>query len=149
MAVVVEVDEAGSPADEATVDGESCLVGDVVEVALAVIAIESRGLVVEMRAHDVEVAVEVVVADADAHAAHALAFEGGCDASQQGFFAKSAIAIIHKQVAERGVAGEEDVGPAVFVDVKGDSGKSIGAGERGDAGFIGDVGKGAVAVVAE
>ena len=68
MAVVVEIDNARSPADVARLDADAGADGDVVEVALAVVPVEDVRVVGEMRLEDVEVAVEVVVADADAHA---------------------------------------------------------------------------------
>ena len=63
-AVVVEIDDAGAPADVARLDADARADRDVVEVALAVVAIEHVGVVGEVRLEDVEVAVEIVVADA-------------------------------------------------------------------------------------
>ena len=68
QAVVVEIDHARAPADIARLDANAGADRHVVEVALAVVAIEHIRIVGKMGLEDVEIAVEVVVADADAHA---------------------------------------------------------------------------------
>ena len=94
-------------------------------------------------------AVESGVADTDAHAAHALSIGGDGDAAQQSFLAEGAIVVVHQQITESRVAGQENVGPTVLVHVERDRGEAVRTGEGADAGFFGDIGEGAVAVVAE
>ena len=63
-AVVVKIDEPGAPTDKARFAAEAGLHGDIFEVAFAVVAVEAGGLVLEMGLHEVDVAVEIVVAHA-------------------------------------------------------------------------------------
>jgi hypothetical protein len=53
-AVVVDVDEADAPAQQARVDAKACLVGAVVEGAVAEIHIEGIGVAGEVCFHNVE-----------------------------------------------------------------------------------------------
>jgi hypothetical protein len=73
IAVVVQIHEPGSPTDEATLRTETGLGGNILKLAFSVVAIEAGGLVLEVRLDHVEVAVEVVVSDTNAHAAQLLA----------------------------------------------------------------------------
>ena len=74
----------------------------------------------------IDVAVEVKVSDADSHASQRLARPAERNAAQQGLLAKRAVMIVHQQQARRGVAGDEDVWPSVFVDVTGDRSEAVG-----------------------
>ncbi len=58
------------------------------------------------------------------------------DAAHQGFFAKCAVVVVHEQQARSGIAGDEDVGPAVVVRVECCGGEAVGAVQRADAGFF-------------
>ena len=63
--------------------------GDVFKIALALIVVEAGRLIHVVGTDDVQTAVAVVVADADAHAGHLLAVVIERDPAQQGLFAKS------------------------------------------------------------
>src|ERR1700722_3144234 len=60
-AVIVEVEEHGAPAEVFGVEAQAGGIGDVVESAVAVVAIESGGVVGEICFEDVELAVAVVI----------------------------------------------------------------------------------------
>ena len=62
-AVVVEIEKHGAPAEIFGVEAEAGGIGDVVEGAVAVVAIERRGVVGEIGFEDIELAVAVVVGD--------------------------------------------------------------------------------------
>ena len=64
----------------------------------------------EVGLEQIGVAVEVEVAEADAHAAHLLALGADRDAAKEGFFAEGAVVVVHEQQAGRGIAGDEDSG---------------------------------------
>ena len=62
-AIAVEIEEHSAPAEVFGVESEAGGVGDVVESAVAVVTIESGGVVGEIGFEDVEFAVAVVVGD--------------------------------------------------------------------------------------
>src|SRR5215831_21179726 len=68
IAVVIEVGHAGAPAHVAGLDADAGRQGDVVEVSFAIAAVKDARVVGEVGLEYVEVAVEIVVADAEAHA---------------------------------------------------------------------------------
>ena len=148
IAVIVEVDQSGAPTDEAAFAAETGAKRYVFEFSLAIVAVEASGLVYEVGLHQVDVTVEIVVSDPDSHAAEWFARAAEGDAAQQSLFAKRAIVIVHQKKTGRGVAGHEDVLPAVLVGVEGDRGKAVGASQCGNAGLLGNIGKRSVAVVA-
>src|SRR4051794_14898096 len=93
-------------------------------------------------------AIEIVVADADAHAGLLLAVFAEGDAAHHSFFAEGAIVIVHEEEARRGIAGDVNVGPAVLVKVGGDNGHAVAAALGSDSGGGADIGEGAVSIVA-
>ena len=127
----------GSPANVTRLDGHLGLAGDVVEIAFAVVVIEHVGVVGEVRFEEIEVTVEVVVADADAHAGLLFAVVAEGHAAQDALFAESAVVIIHEEQAGGGIASDVNIGPAVFVEVGGDDGHAIALRELRDAGLSG------------
>ena len=119
-----------------------------IEISLAVVAVEPAGISDEMGLEQVQMPIEVVVANADAHAGLLHAIVAERNAAHHAFFAKRAVMIVHEQQARGGIAGHEDVGPAIFVEIGGDHGHSVALGGSGDAGLFGHVGECAIAVVA-
>ena len=117
------------------------------KIALAVVAIQHVGVVGEMRLEDVEVAVEIVVADGDAHAGLLHPVLAQRDAALERFFAERAVVLVAKEPARRRIAGDVDVGPAVVVVVRGHGGHRVRARGGRDARLPADVGERAVAVV--
>ncbi len=93
-------------------------------------------------------AVEIVVADSDAHAGLLHAVFAESDAPQHAFLAKSAITIVHEEQTGSGVTGDVDVLPAVFIKIGGDDRHAVGGWGVVDAGFLSYVSEGPVAVVA-
>ena len=63
VAVVVEVRDADAPADVARLDAEPGREGDVAEIALAVVDVQRRRVVGEVGLEDIEIAVQLEVAD--------------------------------------------------------------------------------------
>src|SRR5450755_2015355 len=67
-AVIVEIQEPGSPSQEARVAAESGLKRDILEGPLSQVAIQTRRIPGEIRLHDVEPPVAVVVRGGNPHA---------------------------------------------------------------------------------
>ena len=63
------------------------------------------------------------------------------------FFPKSSIMIVHKEQTGRGVAGDVDVSPAIFVQVSRDHRHAVAFGGAGNTGLFTYIGEGSVAIV--
>ena len=109
---------------------------------------EAAGLQLEVRFDHVETAVEVVIANADSHARHLLSIATDGDSAHQAIFTKSAVMIVQKQQACGRVASHVEIGPAVIVHIEGDRCQTVGSTDGSDSRLFGDIGEGAVAVVA-
>jgi hypothetical protein len=146
-AVVVEIEKHRTPSEIFCVEAKAGGISDVVESSIAVVAIESGGVVGEICFEDVQLAVTVEVGDGRAHAGLSVAVfvEGG--ASGDGDISESAVAIIVIENAGGAVAGDENVRPAVIVVIE--SGDAQGVMSIGsiDVGFCADVFESAVAAV--
>ncbi len=147
VAVVVEIVDARAPAYVAGFDAEAGGVGDVLEIAFSVVAVEHGSVIGEVRFQDVDRAIEVIVADADAHAGllHAVLVQG--NAGFETRFGKGAVAIIFEEKAGGGVTGDIDFGPAVVIEIGSHGGHAVAALCLGDAGLLADIGEGTVAIV--
>ena len=69
--------------------------------------------------------VQGVVADAYAHSCIFVAVLVERQAAHQTFFPERAVMIIHEQQAGRGIAGDKDIRPAVFVKIRAISRQSV------------------------
>ncbi len=116
-AIVVHVEEAYAPAEEAGVDAKAGEIGVVVEVAVAEIEVEGVGVAGEVGLDDVEEAVAIEVADGDAHACLGLAVGGVGDAGLDGDIFEGAVLLVLVERGGGGVVGDVDVGPAIVVEV--------------------------------
>src|SRR5215469_14578630 len=67
-AVVVEIHESDSPAEEPRIPPETRLIGHIFESKVALVAIERRGIAREVGLHDVKLAVAIVIGCRDSHA---------------------------------------------------------------------------------
>src|SRR6266849_3063979 len=116
-AIVVEIEETYSPSEILGVYAQAGLKDGVVEGAVAIVVVQVRGLVGVVGLDDIEPAITVVIADADAHAAlrRAIFIEGAADFRAD--FSEGAILVVAIDTAGYGVAGDVNVGPAVVVEV--------------------------------
>ena len=129
-AVVVEVDNARSPTHVGSLAGQPGGHGLIFKFPFAQVAIETGWLKLEMRLEDIQMPIQVVIADADSHPSHFLAVGADSHASHEPFFAKGAVMVIQQQQTLCGVAGHKDVGPSVFVRIEGNSRQSVRALDR-------------------
>ena len=85
------------------------------EQAVAEIAKQVVRLQLEVRDHQIEAAVAIVVAEVGAHAGPGFAVAGDRDAGQQADFAKDATALVVIQEVRHQIVGDEQVRPSVVV----------------------------------
>ena len=116
-AIVVDIDEAHTPAQQPGIHAQSRLVGAVVEGAVAEIHEEGVGIAGEIGLHNVEHAVAVVVADGNAHAGLRLAVGRVGHARLDGLILEGAVFLVHVVGGGGRVVGHVDIGPAVVVQV--------------------------------
>ena len=92
--VVVEVDHAGAPADVACLNANLCRTSYVLKVALAIVVIEAIGVLCEVGFENIEMAVQIVIADPDSHAGLLHAVFAERHSAQHTFFRKFAFPIV-------------------------------------------------------
>src|SRR6185369_7787832 len=148
QSVVVQIHDTGAPAYVAGLYADTGSASYVFEVGFAIVAIQTVRVFAEMRLEQIDVAVEIVIADADSHPGLFLAVFAKGHAAHDAFLAKCPIVIVHEQQARRGIAGDVNVGPTILVEVGGDRGHAITATLRSDARCGADISECAVAVVA-
>ena len=146
-AVVVHVEEADAPAEEAGVDAEAAGIGAVFEDGVAEIGVEGIGVAGEIRFYDIEIAVAVVIADGNTHACLRFGFGGERGAVLDGDVLEGAVMLVEIKRGGGGIVGHIDVGPAVVIEIGGGDAEAVGANGVPHACFLADVGEGAIAVV--
>src|ERR1039457_1009977 len=134
------------PTDEGRLHGKTCADGGVFETALAVIPVQNVSVVGEVRLEDIQVAVQVIIADSHAHAGllHAILVQG--HAALQADIGESAIAFVAHQETGCGVTSHVDVRPAVVIEIRGHGSHGVTFKLEYPA-LRAHIGKGAVAVV--
>ena len=80
-AVIVEIHDTRAPSDESGLHAQSRAVCDVFKGSFAVVVIEDVSIVGEMRLEDVEIPVEIEIADAHAHACLLRSVLVNCDSA--------------------------------------------------------------------
>ena len=146
-AVVVHIEEADAPAEEASIDAEAAGISAVFEDGVAEIGVEGIGVAGEIRFYDIEIAVAIVIADGDAHAGLGLGFGGESGAVFDGDVLEGAVVLVEVERGGSGIVGDVNVGPAVVIEIGGGDAEAVGADGVPHAGFLADVGERAVAVV--
>src|ERR1700750_390428 len=118
------------------------------QIALAIVRVDSLRIGGEVCFYNVEGSVQDEIANAYTHAGllHSVFTQG--DAAVQGFFNESAIVLVAKEQARRGIAGNVDVRPPVIVKISGDDRQTVSCAGLFDAGFFAYLAERAVSVVA-
>src|SRR5207342_2440392 len=96
--------------------------------ALAIVAVENIGVIQEMRFEKVEVSVQIVVANPNAHARLLHAIFAQPYTAQDSFFTKRPISIVHEQETWSGIGGNVNVLPTILIEIGGDDGQAICSG---------------------
>ena len=97
IAVVVEINDAGTPTDEPGLDCEQGGAGDVIEIPSAVIVIEAVGIIGKVRFKEIQMTIQIVVPCTDTHSGLLHAVVAECHSTEYTFLAKSPVMIIHEQ----------------------------------------------------
>src|SRR5262245_44759894 len=98
---------------------------------VAQISIETGVLEIEVRDENVQPAVSVNIGGVNSHSRLGLAVFADGDAGLEGYFTEAPVVIVTEEEVRVGVIGDEEVLPAVVVEVKGDDAKTA-AGVRPD-----------------
>ena len=86
------------------------------------------GVVGKVGLEQVQAAAAVVVANCDAHAGLLRSVLADSAAALQGLFAKGAVAVVAEEQARARIAGDENVLPAIVVEIGGHGAKRIALG---------------------
>ena len=118
-AAIVEIEKHRTPTEILHVLAQAGATGHVGELPVAVVAIQRRRILREIRFEDIRPPVTVVIAHRRAHAGLLAPIFVKRDARGQRFVGKRAVAIVVIQNARLAVAGHEHIRPAVVVIVEG------------------------------
>src|SRR6185437_3693158 len=150
QAVVVEVEEAGSPGQKRDSSvAQPGLIGHIGKISAPVILIESLVIVGKSCGEKIDFAVAVVISDADSHGRLLASIFAERESRSITHIFKRAVMPVAIQEVRRGIVGHQQVHPAVVIDIHKGSGQTVVAVGIRDARLHADVGKGAIAVVVE
>src|ERR1017187_10085922 len=147
ISIVVEIGNSGAPTYEPGLNPDFCGPGPVIEIAFTVVAVNAASVAHEVRLEYIQVSVEIVVSDADAHSRLLHAVVAQCDTTNYAFFSERSVMVIHEKQTGRRITRHEDVGPSVFVKICCDDRHSMTFGSAGNPSFFTDVSEGAVAII--
>src|SRR5260370_2144434 len=147
LAVVVHVEKAATPAEVLSVPAEAGLKSGIFKIRAAEVAVQRRSVAGKIRFDEIEIAVEIVIGGGDAHAGLGLAIGTESAAGFDGDVRKGAIFLVLIERAGGGIVSDRDVRPAVVVEISGEDTEAVSCSCFENAGFLADVGEGAVAVV--
>src|ERR1022692_3543230 len=147
QAIVIEVDDASAPTGEANFDAEFCLQRLIVEIAGAIVLVQHLCILGKVGLENVQMAVQIVVADTDSHPRLFLSFIAQGYATLYALLFESAVVLIDEQEAGSRVASHIYVGPTVLVEVRCHNGHSIARPGLPNARLNADVGKGSISII--
>ena len=149
-AIVVKVEKTGAPGKKRNCEvTEAGTKGDVCEIGAAVVAIKRFVVVGKGSDEKVELTVAIVIAEGDAHGGLGAAFSVDSETTVIAHIFKRAVATVAIEVVGCGIVGDDEVEPAVVVEVGENGSEAVAAFAVGEAGFETHVGKRAVAIVVE
>src|SRR5256885_1031453 len=148
-AIVINIQEERSPAEESHIAAEARLIGYIAKGSIAVVVVERRRVVGKVCLDDVQPAIGVVVRSVGAHSRLLPPISIECHTSHQGGFFESSIVLVAEKKIRSRVASDEDVRPAIIVEISGQSGKAVVGAGFGDAGFIAHIAEASVSIVPE
>src|SRR5579863_527276 len=123
--IVIDIDKHGPPSQIMRVEAEANVEDCCGERAIAIIAIERRGIVGKIRLENVGAAVVIVVSDSRTHAGlfASILIEG--HAGLRGDVDEGSIFLVVIKNAGGAVAGHVDVGPAIVIVVESGNAEAI------------------------
>ena len=147
VAVVVKVEKPRAPPDLGNAPRRNVgYKGYVEKKCTALIFVQGIVLAFKVGDKDIEVAIVVVIADRDAHAPLFGAVAAIGHARAEALVHKGSVALILVQIIGRRVVGDENIGPAIAVEIAKNDPVPIVL-RAGNAGFLAAVGPSAVAAV--
>src|SRR5262245_5653178 len=148
-AVIVIVEEFGSPANVETHRSHFSRVRDVGERIVPVIPIQGIVLIGEVRLEQVQLSVVIEVGNCDAHAPllAAVAIDGS--ARNEADLLEGTVSIIVVQEGRRRIIRDIDIDESIFVEVTADHSQPVIPIWIGDSGLLGHVSKRAVSIIVE
>ena len=146
--IVVEIEKTGTPAKERYHGiSETNAKGNVREIAIAVIAIEWLVVVRECGDEEIDSAIAIVVADGDPHRCLSAPLFAERNPRTVASILECPVMMIPVQVVCRRIVGNNEIYPAIVVNVNKDGSKTVATPRIRDAGLDTDVLKSAVTIV--
>src|SRR5579884_2203159 len=146
-AIVVQIHEAGAPANILRIDRKTGGKCRVIKKLSAEVVIKDGSVATEVREEQIQVAVAVVISHGYSHSGLDLAIGVHGTAGFHANFRKGPIMIIAEEEIGSGITSYENVGPAVVVVIKAYRRQPIAFSGPGYAGLFRDFGEGSIAVV--
>src|SRR5579863_1893055 len=132
-AIIVQVFDADTPADEtgfAAEPGAQCCIG---KLAFPVVGVHGWRICCEVRLHDIQGAIASQIADTDAHSGllHSVFAQGY--SAFHAFFRERTIVLVSKQKTRGGITSDIDIGPAVVIKVRRYHGETVSRAHLADS----------------
>src|SRR6202034_2235888 len=96
VAIVVQIHHPNAPADEAAFGSQASRGSHIFKLALAIVVVKASRLVLKMSLGNIEMAIEIVIAYAYAHAGQHMAIAAERHTAEQGFLAESAVMVVQQ-----------------------------------------------------
>src|SRR5580698_3222492 len=127
QAVIIQIYDSRAPANVTGLHAQAGLQRHVGEFALSIVFVKHTGVVGEMSFENAECSIQLIVSDADAHTRLLGAVFAEGDAAFESFFEKCSVVPVAEVEAGCGIASHVNIGPAIAIEIRGDSGESVGA----------------------
>ena len=101
MTIVIQIDYSGAPANKTGLNSNTSAAGDIIKIALTVIVIKNAGVVGKVGLEEIEMSVEIIIANPDAHAGLFFAIITERYAAQNALFPERTVVVIHEKKSER------------------------------------------------
>ena len=145
--VVVHIEEANTPAEQARIHPETAGISAVFKARIAEVGVERISVARKVGLDDIERSVPVVVSDGDAHTCLRLSLSGKRGAALDGNIAERPVHLVQVERRRRRIVSDVNIRPAVVVQVRRRNAETVGAHGGPHAGFLAHIGEGSVTVV--
>ena len=146
-AVIIHIEKTAAPSEILRVLAEPALKRGVLKVRPAKIVVQGGRVAREIRLHQIEIAIEIVIGSGNAHARLRLPVGAQCAAGFQRNVGERSVLFVLIECASRRIIGDINVRPAIVVEIRRQHAQSVSSVGLQNSRFLADVRERAIAVV--